>query len=278
MKAVIFAGGYGTRISEESGIRPKPMVEVGHKPILWHILKIYSHFGINDFVICCGYKSYVIKDYFANYFLHSADVTFDMGLNNMEIHSNASEPWKVTLVETGEDTMTGGRLKRVKDYIGDETFCLTYGDGLSNLDIRALISFHRKQGTQATLTAVQQPGRFGVFNLTHDETLVSQFQEKPLNGDTPWINGGFFVCEPSVIDLVRDDSTVWEKEPLEILARSGNLSAFRHTGFWQPMDTLRDKCYLEDLWKSGKAPWKLWDDTVRRIHSREALDGILAYA
>jgi glucose-1-phosphate cytidylyltransferase len=278
MKAVIFAGGYGTRISEESGIRPKPMVEVGNKPILWHILKIYSHFGINDFVICCGYKSHVIKDYFANYFLHSADVTFDMGLNNMEIHSNASEPWKVTLVETGEDTMTGGRLKRVKDYIGDETFCLTYGDGLSNLDIGALISFHRKQGTQATLTAVQQPGRFGVFNLAHDEMLVSQFQEKPLNGDTPWINGGFFVCEPSVIDLVRDDSTVWEKEPLEILARSGNLSAFRHAGFWQPMDTLRDKYYLEDLWKSGKAPWKMWDDNVKRIRSREALDGMLAYA
>lgn len=278
MKAVIFAGGYGTRISEESGIRPKPMVEVGNKPILWHILKIYAHFGINDFVICCGYKSYVIKDYFANYFLHSADVTFDMGLNNMEIHSNASEPWKVTLVETGEDTMTGGRLRRVKDYIGDETFCLTYGDGLSNLDISGLIDFHRKQGTQATLTAVQQPGRFGVFNLAQDETLVNQFQEKPLSGDTPWINGGFFVCEPSVIDLVRDDTTIWEREPLEILARSGNLSAFRHAGFWQPMDTLRDKHYLEDLWRSGKAPWKVWDDNTKRTHSREPLDGVLAYA
>lgn len=278
MKAVIFAGGYGTRISEESGVRPKPMVEIGGKPILWHILKIYSHFGINDFIICCGYKSYVIKDYFASYFLHSADVTFDMSVNTMAIHSIASEPWKVTLVETGVDTMTGGRLRRVRDYIGDETFCLTYGDGLSNINIRDLISFHQEQGTQATLTAVQQPGRFGVFTLTQDEVLVSQFQEKPLNGDTPWINGGFFICEPSVIDLVRDDATVWEREPLEILARTGNLSAFRHSGFWQPMDTLRDKYYLEDLWKSGKAPWKVWDEKEKRVPAKDVVNGVMTYA
>jgi len=263
MKAVIFAGGYGTRISEESGVRPKPMVEIGGRPILWHILKIYSHYGINDFIICCGYKSYVIKEYFANYFLHSADVTFDMGSNKMYIHNNTSEPWRVTLVETGEDTMTGGRLRRVKDYIGDEAFCLTYGDGLSNINLFELIEFHKAQAVQATLTAVQQPGRFGAFTLSEGEVKINQFQEKPLNGDTPWINGGFFVCEPSVIDLIRDDATVWEREPLEILSQSGNLSAFRHSGFWQPMDTLRDKHLLEDLWKSGKAPWKIWSERSR---------------
>jgi glucose-1-phosphate cytidylyltransferase len=258
MKAVIFAGGYGTRISEESGVRPKPMVEIGNKPILWHILKIYSHYGINDFVICCGYKSYVIKEYFSNYFLHSADVTFDMQHNKMEVHNAFSEPWRVTLVDTGEDTMTGGRLKRVKQYIGNETFCLTYGDGVSDLDIGKLIAFHKEQGTNATLTAVQQPGRFGAFTLGSKDVKISKFQEKPLNGDSPWINGGFFVCEPAVLDLIKDDTTTWEREPLEVLASSGNLSAFKHSGFWHPMDTLRDKHYLEDLWKSGKAPWKKW--------------------
>ncbi len=278
MKAVIFAGGYGTRISEESGVRPKPMVEIGNKPILWHILKIYSHFGINDFIICCGYKSNVIKDYFANYFFHNADVTFDMRINGMEVHNNASEPWKVTLVETGENTMTGGRLKKVKNYIGNETFCLTYGDGLSNINIRELIDFHREQGTQATLTAVQQPGRFGVFNLGEDESLVTQFQEKPLNGgESPWINGGFFVCEPSVLDLIDDDATIWERQPLETLAKTGNLSAFRHSGFWQPMDTLRDKHYLEELWKSGKAPWKVWGEIEKRAVAK-TLNGVLTYS
>ena len=258
MKAVIFAGGFGTRISEESGIKPKPMVEIGNRPILWHVLKIYSHFGINDFIICCGYKSYVIKEYFSNYFLHSADVTFDMKLNQMMIHNALSEPWKVTLVETGEDTMTGGRLKRVKEYIGNETFCLTYGDGVSDVDISKLIEFHKKQGTKVTLTAVQQPGRFGAFTLGSEDVKVQHFKEKQLTGDTPWINGGFFVCEPSVMDLIKDDATTWEREPLEKLAESGNLSAFRHDGFWQAMDTLRDKNVLEDLWRSGKAPWKRW--------------------
>lgn len=258
MKAVIFAGGYGSRISEESGVRPKPMVEIGNRPILWHILKIYSYHGINDFIICCGYKSYVIKEYFSNYFLHSADITFDMRHNKMEVHNNFSEPWRVTLVDTGEDTMTGGRLKRVKNYVGNETFCLTYGDGVSDVNIFDLIEFHKSQGTKATLTAVQQPGRFGAFTLGKDEVKISNFQEKPLTGDSPWINGGFFVCEPSVFDLIEEDSTIWEREPLETLASTGNLSAFKHRGFWQPMDTLRDKHFLEDLWKSGKAPWKLW--------------------
>jgi glucose-1-phosphate cytidylyltransferase len=258
MKAVIFAGGFGTRISEESGVRPKPMVEIGGKPILWHILKIYSHFGINDFVICCGYKSYVIKEYFSNYFLHSADVTFDMKHNKMDVHNAFSEPWKVTLVDTGEDTMTGGRLKRVKKYVGDGAFCLTYGDGVSDVDISKLIDFHKKQGAKATLTAVQQPGRFGAFTLGNEDVKVNSFQEKPLTGDSPWINGGFFVCEPTVFDLIKDDSTTWEREPLEVLASSGELAAFKHSGFWHPMDTLRDKHYLEELWKSGKAPWKRW--------------------
>ncbi len=258
MKAVIFAGGYGSRISEESGIRPKPMVEIGNKPILWHILKIYSHHGINDFIICCGYKAYVIKEYFSNYFLHSADVTFDMSNNKMEVHNNSSEPWKITLVDTGEDTMTGGRLKRVKDYIGNEAFSLTYGDGVSDINVTELIKFHEQQKTQVTLTAVQQPGRFGAFTLGEEEVKVTNFQEKPLSGDSPWINGGFFICEPSVIDLIEGDTTIWERGPLETLAATSNLSAFKHRGFWQPMDTLRDKHYLEDLWKSGKAPWKLW--------------------
>ena len=258
MKAVIFAGGFGTRISEESGIKPKPMVEIGNRPILWHVLKIYSHFGINDFIICCGYKSYVIKEYFSNYFLHSADVTFDMKLNQMMIHNAQSEPWKVTLVETGEDTMTGGRLRRVKDYIGNETFCLTYGDGVSDVDISKLIEFHKKQGTKVTLTAVQQPGRFGAFTLGSEDVKVQHFKEKPLTGDTPWINGGFFVCEPSVMDLIIDDSTTWEREPLEKLAESGNLSAFRHDGFWQAMDTFKDKIAFDRMDGKGECPWKVW--------------------
>lgn len=255
MKAVILAGGYGTRISEESGVRPKPMVEIGGRPILWHIMKIYSHYGINDFIICCGYKGHVIKEYFANYFLYNSDVTFDMSNNSMEVHKVHSEPWKVTLVNTGYNTMTGGRLKRVKEYLGNETFCMTYGDGMSDLDIGAVISFHRMQGTLATLTAVQQPGRFGAFNLGAEDTRVSRFQEKPQGEEMPWINGGFFVLEPEVIDYIQGDESIWEREPLEILSKEGELSAYRHNGFWQPMDTLRDKTVLEDMWQEGKAPW-----------------------
>jgi glucose-1-phosphate cytidylyltransferase len=258
MKAVILAGGFGTRISEESGIKPKPMVEIGGKPILWHIMKIYSQHGIHEFIICCGYKGYVIKEYFANYFLHMSDVTFDMKKNHMEVHQNYTEPWKVTLVETGEGTMTGGRIKRVKDYIGNETFCLTYGDGVSDVNITQSIQFHKQQKTLATLTAVQQPGRFGAFNLTGNEPKISAFKEKPQDEHTPWINGGFFVLEPQVIDYIEDDSTVWEKGPMEKLASGGMLSAYKHFGFWQPMDTLRDKHVLEDLWQNNKAPWKVW--------------------
>lgn len=278
MKTVIFAGGHGTRISEESGVRPKPMVEIGNKPILWHILKIYSHHGINDFIICCGYKSHVIKEYFSNYFLRNADVTFDMCRNKMEIHNASSEPWKITLVETGENTMTGGRLKRVQEYIGNETFCLTYGDGVSDINITKLVQFHKAQNTMTTLTAVRQPGRFGAFNLVHESNVIHQFQEKPLNGDSSWINGGFFVCEPAVIDLIKDDLTVWEKEPLEAMASTGQLSAYRHAGFWQPMDTLRDRYLLEDLWKSGKAPWKVWDDQQSRAFVSEVQQNTLSYA
>lgn len=255
MKAVILAGGYGTRISEESGVRPKPMVEIGGKPILWHIMKIYSHYGINDFIICCGYKGHVIKEYFANYFLNNSDVTFDMSNNSMEVHKVHSEPWKVTLVNTGYNTMTGGRLKRVREYLGNDTFCMTYGDGLSDLDIGAVISFHRLQGTLATLTAVQQPGRFGAFNLSAEDTKVNRFQEKPHGEEMPWINGGFFVLEPQVIDYIQGDETIWEREPLEMLSRTGELSAYRHNGFWQPMDTLRDKVLLDSMWEAGKAPW-----------------------
>jgi glucose-1-phosphate cytidylyltransferase len=255
MKAVILAGGYGTRISEESGIRPKPMVEIGGKPILWHIMKIYSSYGINDFVICCGYKGHMIKEYFSNYCLYNSDVTFDMANNTMAVHKNKTESWKVTLVHTGHNTMTGGRLKRVREYIGNETFCMTYGDGVSDINISELISFHQSQGTLATLTAVQQPGRFGAFNLSTEDTKINHFHEKPSGGDMPWINGGFFVLEPEVLDYIEDDDTTWEREPLESLAKEGELSAYRHDGFWQPMDTLRDKNYLEELWQSGKAPW-----------------------
>lgn len=254
MKVVILAGGLGTRISEESHLKPKPMIEIGGKPILWHIMKIYSHYGYNDFIICCGYKGYVIKEYFANYFLHTSDVTFDMAENKMKIHQSASEPWKVTLVDTGEDTMTGGRLRRVKDYL-DEDFCLTYGDGVSDVDISALIAEHKKSGNQATLVAVKPPGRFGALDLSNEE--VRSFTEKP-QGDGNWINGGFFVLKKSVIDLIDGDQCVWEKKPLEILAGERQLKAHFHSGFWQPMDTLRDKNYLEELWSQGRAPWRVW--------------------
>ncbi|MCC8964776.1 glucose-1-phosphate cytidylyltransferase [Bradyrhizobium sp. Pear76] len=258
MKAVILAGGLGSRISEETHLRPKPMIEIGGKPILWHILKIYSHYGINDFVICCGYKGYLIKEYIANYFLHVADVTVDMTNNRMEVHQHHAEPWKVTLVDTGEKTMTGGRLKRVANYLTDEdAFCLTYGDGVGDIDITALIAFHRCQGTLATLTATYPPSRFGALEICSDHRVAS-FKEKP-RGDGKMINGGFFVLSPKVIDLLVDDSTVWEREPLMALAEQQQLSAYQHHGFWQPMDTLRDKTFLEALWIEGKAPWKVWE-------------------
>jgi len=257
MKAVILAGGLGTRISEETSVRPKPMVEIGGKPILWHIMKIYSHYGINEFVICCGYKGYVIKEYFANYFLHMSDVTFDMSNNKMEVHQRYAEPWRVTLVDTGEDTMTGGRLKRVRNYVeNDEAFCFTYGDGVSNVNITQLIEFHKAQGTNATLTATYPPGRFGALDIRDGK--VTTFKEKP-KGDGGMINGGFFVLSPQVIDLIDNDATIWEREPLERLAQHGQLAAYPHEGFWQPMDTLRDKIHLEGLWQSGKAPWKVWE-------------------
>ncbi len=257
MKAVILAGGYGTRISEESAVRPKPMVEIGEKPILWHIMKTYSTYGINDFVICCGYKGHMIKEYFANYFIRQSNVTFDIENNKIHVHSHTAEPWKVTLVDTGEKTMTGGRVKRIQEHIGDETFCLTYGDGVSDIDINHLVEFHRQQKTVATLTAVQPPGRFGAFELLHDEVKITSFREKP-EGDGAWINGGFFVFEPGIFNYIAGDSTVLEREPLQSLARDGMLSAYRHSGFWQPMDTLRDKMYLEELWESGNSPWQVW--------------------
>nr|WP_315473976.1 glucose-1-phosphate cytidylyltransferase [uncultured Rhodoferax sp.] len=257
MRAVILAGGLGTRISEETSTRPKPMVEIGGRPILWHILKSYSHHGINDFIICCGYKGYVIKEYFANYFLHMSDVTFDMNKNSMEVHQRHAEPWRVTLVDTGDDTMTGGRLRRVKPYLTDEQdFCFTYGDGVSNVNITELIAFHRAHGLLATLTATHPPGRFGALDI-HADQRITAFQEKP-KGDGGMINGGFFVLSPKVIDLIANDQTTWESEPLESLARSSQLKAFQHSGFWQPMDTLRDKNLLEELWQTGKAPWRVW--------------------
>jgi glucose-1-phosphate cytidylyltransferase len=257
MKVVILAGGYGSRIAEESSVRPKPMVEIGGKPILWHIMKIYSAYDINDFVICCGYKGHVIKEYFANYFLSASDVTFDLRNNRTEIHQNGAEPWRVTLVDTGDGTMTGGRLKRVKDHIGPETFCFTYGDGVGDVNIAELIAFHREQKTPATMTAVQPPGRFGAFTLAQGQTKVPGFREKPL-GDGAWVNGGFFVLEPDVMGYIEGDSTVWEQEPLHNLARDGGLSAYRHYGFWHPMDTLQDKNVLEQLWVSVNPPWKVW--------------------
>lgn len=258
MKAVILAGGFGTRLSEETSVRPKPMVEIGGKPILWHIMKIYSAYGINEFIICCGYKGYMIKQYFSEYYLQRSDVTFDFKRDSRVIHQNDVESWVVTLVDTGEKTMTGGRLKRVRDYIGKETFCLTYGDGASDVNIGDLISYHRSQKTLATLTAVQPAGRFGALSLNHGNGKIIRFREKP-KGDGSLVNGGFFVLEPKVMDYIEGDMTVWEQEPLMNLARDGMLSAYKHYGFWQPMDTLRDKMYLEDLWNSGKAPWKVWD-------------------
>jgi len=255
MKAVILAGGFGTRISEETHLKPKPMVEIGGRPILWHIMKIYSAYGLNEFIICCGYKGYVIKEYFANYFLHMSDVTFDMQSNQMQVHQKNAEPWRVTLVDTGEETQTGGRLKRVRDYVGDETFCFTYGDGLSNVNIAELIAYHHQQDVLATLTAVQPPGRYGSLNLEGD--LVLNFQEKP-QGDGGWINGGYFVVAPKVFNLLDGDMTSWEHQTLPLIASKKQLAALKHDGFWQAMDTLRDKNVLEDLWSAGKAPWKVW--------------------
>jgi len=256
MKAVILAGGLGTRISEETHLRPKPMIEVGGMPILWHIMKIYSHYGINEFIICCGYKGYVIKEYFANYFLHMSDVTFDMSTNSMKVHQLKAEPWKVTLVDTGTDTQTGGRLKRVANYIDDhEPFCFTYGDGVSDVNIGKLLAFHKAHGKKATLTAAYPPGRFGALEIQND--VVRSFKEKP-KGDGGMINGGFFVLSPSVLPLIENDQSIWESKPLEALTNQGELVAYQHQGFWQPMDTLRDKTYLEELWASGQAPWKVW--------------------
>lgn len=255
MKAVILAGGLGTRISEETSVRPKPMVEIGGRPVLWHIMKLYSAHGINDFIVCCGYKGYVIKEYFANYFLHMSDVTFDMQHNSMEVHRKKAEPWKVTLIDTGDSTMTGGRLKRVASYLKDEDFCFTYGDGVSDVNISELLTFHQSQNTLATVTAVQPPGRFGALDM--DGHKIISFEEKP-QGDGSWVNGGFFVLSPKVLELISDDGCSWEKEPLQRLAQDGQLSAYKHHGFWQPMDTLRDKNHLEELWGAGKAPWKVW--------------------
>jgi len=257
MKVVILAGGFGTRISEESSIRPKPMIEVGNRPILWHIMKIYSAHGLNDFIICCGYKGHIIKDFFANYHLHSADVTYDLAKQQTVIHRNDSEPWKVTCVDTGENTMTGGRLKRASKYLDGDSFCLTYGDGVSNVDISASIKFHKAHGKLATLTAVQPGGRFGAFSLGAESNSVDAFHEKP-KGDGAWVNGGFFVLEPGVIDYIDEDSTTWEREPMERLSKDGQLEAWKHSDFWQPMDTLRDKMLLEELYAGGKAPWVNW--------------------
>jgi glucose-1-phosphate cytidylyltransferase len=255
MKCVILAGGLGTRISEESYLKPKPMIEIGGKPIIWHIMKIYSAHGINDFVVCLGYKGYIIKEYFANYFLHMSDVTLDMANNKMEVHQKGAEPWRVTLVDTGENTQTGGRLKRIAAYVKDEEFCFTYGDGVADVNIRELIAFHKSQKVKATVTAVQPPGRFGALVL--EDKLITSFQEKP-EGDGGWINGGFFVLSPKVIDYIKDDGTVWEREPMERLAREHALAAYFHRGFWQPMDTLRDKNHLEELWAGSSPPWKVW--------------------
>ncbi|HEY8270498.1 MAG TPA: glucose-1-phosphate cytidylyltransferase [Pseudobdellovibrionaceae bacterium] len=255
MKAVLLAGGLGTRISEESVLKPKPMIEIGGKPILWHIMKMYAAHGVNEFIICCGYKAYVIKEYFANYFIHNSDITFDVKNNKMEIHENSAEPWKVTVVDTGEDTMTGGRLKRVARYIGNEDFCFTYGDGVSDVNIKATIEFHKSHGKLSTITAVQPPGRYGALKMAGSK--VESFMEKP-KGDGGVINGGFFVLNSKVIEYIKEDATIWEKEPMEKLAADGQMQAFVHDGFWQPMDTLRDKKHLEELWTAGKAPWKIW--------------------
>lgn len=264
MKAVILAGGYGTRISEESAVRPKPMVEIGGKPILWHVMKIYSAHGINDFIICCGYKGHILKEYFASYYLHYSDVTFDMGRDMREVHRCNVEPWKVTLVDTGQDVMSGGRLKRVRDFIGNETFCMTYGDGVSDVNIKELVNFHRNEGTLATLTGVQSVGRFGAFTLDEGQTKIASFREKPKE-DGAWINGGFFVLEPQVLDYIAGDATVLEQEPLTTLAQEGQLSAYRHPGFWHSLDTLRDKHVLDEIWQSGRAPWKVWEEQTATL-------------
>jgi glucose-1-phosphate cytidylyltransferase len=264
VKAVLLAGGLGTRLREETAVRPKPMVEIGGQPILWHIMKLFSFYGINEFVICCGYRGWVIKEYFANYFLRMSDVTFDLRSNKPNVHWGYAEPWVVTLVDTGEETMTGGRLKRVREYLDDETFCFTYGDGIGNIDIGELVAFHREQNVLATLTATQPPGRFGALVLADGETKVGNFREKP-EGDGAWINGGFFVLEPEAIDCIADDSTVWEQEPLRNFAREGQLAAYRHTGFWHPMDTLNDQHLLDELWRNGEAPWKIWGDRDSEI-------------
>lgn len=256
MKAVILAGGYGTRISEETHLKPKPMVEIGGMPILWHIMKHYSNYGINDFVICCGYKGYVIKEYFANYFLHHSDVTFDIKNNKMEVHKKLVEPWKITLVDTGLNTMTGGRLKKIESHLDNETFCFTYGDGISDVNISQSLKLHKESNTIATVTAVQPPGKFGRMSLK--DNIVNHFEEKPV-GDEGWINGGYFVLEPSVFDYLKDESTIWEREPLEELSKNKQLSAYRHSGFWHPVDTLWDKNYLENLWKEDNPPWKIWE-------------------
>jgi glucose-1-phosphate cytidylyltransferase len=255
MKAVILAGGLGTRISEETIVRPKPMIDIGGKPVLWHILKIYSQHGINDFIICLGYKGYMVKEYFANYFLHTSDVTFDLVNNRMEVHHQHAEPWRVTLVDTGDQTQTGGRLKRVESYLDGQTFCFTYGDGLADIDITAQLAFHKTRASLATMCAVQPPGRFGAINI--EDNRITRFEEKP-SGDGSWINGGFFILEPGVLDYIEGDATIWERAPLEALAGDGQIAAYKHTGFWHPMDTLRDKLKLEDLWQSGRAPWKVW--------------------
>ena len=261
MKVVILAGGMGTRISEETQIRPKPMIEIGNRPILWHIMKLYSHYGLREFIICLGFKGYMIKEYFANYYLHNSDVTFDLAANSMNIHQTQSEAWEVTLIDTGLETMTGGRLRRVSKYLDGDTFCLTYGDGVGNINIPELLSFHKEHGLKATVTATRPPARFGALNISGDD--VTDFAEKPL-GDRGWINGGFFVLSRSVLDVIDGDATVWEREPMEKLAESGQLAAYRHTGFWQPMDTLRDKNYLESLWQGGKADWAVWNNPERK--------------
>ncbi len=272
MKAVILAGGYGTRLSEETAIRPKPMVEIGGRPILWHIMKLYAAHGIADFVICAGYKSEMIKDYFTSYYLHSADLTVDLRSNTVELHASTAEPWRVTILDTGDGTMTGGRLKRAAPYIGEGTFCMTYGDCVADVDIDGLVEFHRSEGALATLTAIQPPGRFGAIALAQDEMRIRTFHEKP-EGDGAWINGGFFVLESDVLDYIAGDATVWEREPLEDLSHGGQLAAYRHEGFWQPMDSLRDKIVLEELWASGNPPWRVWIDNAaearaaRREHS-----------
>jgi glucose-1-phosphate cytidylyltransferase len=255
LKAVILAGGFGTRITEETQLKPKPLIEIGGMPLLWHIMKIFSHYGINDFVICCGYKGFMIKEYFANYSLHKSNITFNLKENSTHVHSSNVEPWKITLVDTGLNTMTGGRLKKVKEFLDDESFCFTYGDGLSDINLKELIDFHKNQNTLATVTGVRPPGRFGAMSISNNK--VTKFQEKP-EGDGDWINGGFFVLEPKIFDYLTDDKTIWEREPLEKLSSDNQLSSYLHSGFWQPVDTLRDKNNLEELWKSNKAPWKKW--------------------